>query len=669
MTPHRNTSSSQAFSRDMLEFRPEWQFDDPQTGVYYHSAVIPGKLFFTSLGGDISLNEAEKGIVYLERVFKDGMFSDSDYVRIADYSGVIKASINTRLLYANTLNRLNSFYNCKPVITYICGASQVMRAMLRIFSHVVNQKFVFVESVDAAFGILNSKNSEQVADDDAEVTISRREMEDFAATCGHLLFGEKNIDYADYDRRYPVQHPLNELYRIIVLLHSDIHELRQRERMQSEEIRTALDDSRKLNEQLAEEKRNVEQKEKTQQKLIEKLKNARLEAESANKAKSEFLTNISHELRTPLHAVIGMTELLIDTRLDKDQREYTDTLYSSAHMLLMLINDILDFNRIEEGHLDEEKAPFNLRQLFLDIIAIMKERASCKGLLLLGDIDEGIPERLIGYSGYIKQVLLNLIQNAIKFTYRGHIMVNARIVSESEEEVLIEVSVQDTGVGVPEKLQGQVFEPFTQIDASTTRKEGGTGLGLAIVKKLVAFMEGEIQIQSSEKDGSTFSFILSYEKLKDTENNAASEDEEAALERSRPVPAEPFLEQKEVLLVEDNTINQKVAQAMLEKMGYKVNIAFNGFEAVNALQHKNYSLVLMDLQMPVMDGYEATRTIRSSGRVLNCEVPIIAMTANATKEDQQQCLDAGMDDFVPKPVERKLMMDILKRWLPFDEKK
>lgn len=660
------SGNTRRLSYDMLEFHPEWQFDDPDSGVYYHSAAIPGELFFTSLGGDITLSAAQKGIPYVERVFADGIFNDCDYVRIADYSGVNKASVNSRLLYANTLNRLNAEYNSNPVVTYICGASQMMKAMLRIFSRVVNQRFVFVESVENAFRLLNSDSAEPLLGEKENVVVSRREIEDFAAMCGHLLFDENAPEYPDCDELYPPDHPLNELYRIIVLLRTDLQELRQKEQQQSEEIRNALEDARRLNQRLAEEKHNVEEKEKVQQELIENLKKARLEAESANRAKSDFLANISHEVRTPLHAVIGMTELLIETRLDNDQREYIDTLYSSAKMLLMLINDILDFSRIEAGRIDEEKEPFNLRQLLLDIVTIMKEKASCKGLVLAGEIDENIPKRLIGYSGYMKQVLLNLIQNAIKFTYRGHIMVSAKVVSENEDEVVLEISVQDTGIGIPEEQQDKVFDPFTQIDASSTRKEGGTGLGLAIVRKLVAFMGGAVQIKSSEREGSTFSFTLSFEKLKDVGNHAVIEHEGTALEKNRTV-AEKALEQKEVLLVEDNTINQKVAKAMLEKMGYKIDIAFNGAEAVDALQQKNYGLVLMDLQMPVMDGYEATRTIRSSGEVLNSEVPIVAMTANATKEDRQQCLDAGMDDYVPKPVERKVMMNMLKRWLPLNE--
>ena len=656
---------SPRFSYDMLEFRPEWQFDDPGTGAYYHSGVIPGKLFFTSLGGEVHFEAAQKAAAFVERIFADGGLKNSDYIRIADYSAVTKASINARVFYAKTINRINAAYNCHPLVTYICGASQMLRTMLTVFAHVVNQRFVFVDSVEEAFQSINREDTHYaISSDKEEVVISRKEIEDFVAMCGHLLFNDHDIEEYTACDFYPLDHPLSELYRTIVLLRNDLLELREKEREQQHEIRSALENAQKLNEKLIEEKHNVEKKELVQLRLIQRLKKARAEAESANKAKSEFLANISHEVRTPLHAVIGMTELLIETKLDKDQRYYTDTLYSSAKMLLMLINDILDFSRIEAGRIDEEKEAFNLRQLFLDIIAIMKEKASVKGLVLTGDIDDSVPGTLIGYSGYMKQVLLNLIQNAIKFTYRGEVAVIASVVSETEDAVVLKISVQDTGIGIPEEKQDQIFQPFTQIDASSTRKEGGTGLGLAIVRKLVSFMGGEVELRSSEREGSTFSFSLSFEKVKESGSHAAFDHEETGTGKCQADVSEMAVEKKEILLVEDNTINQKVARAMLEKMGYRIDIAFNGAEAVEALRQKNYGLVLMDLQMPVMDGYEATKTIRNSGKVLNSKVPIIAMTANATKEDRQQCLDAGMDDYVPKPVERKIMMNMLQRWLP-----
>ena len=653
------------FSYEMLEFRPEWQFDDQETGAYYHSAVVPGKLFFTSLGGDVQYEVVQKTVPFIERVFADGVLKNCDYIRIADYSGVTKAGINARILYASTINRLNAANNCRSVVTYICGASQQLKTMLRIFSRIVKQRFIFVDSVEEAFRYLNSDSSVQAPAQSDGVVVTRKEIDDFAAMCGHFLFGRKDFACSASNYLAP-DHPLNELYKIIVVFHDDLQELQKKEKEQKRKIEIALENARKLNEKLVEEKHNVEEKEQIQQTLIENLKKARLEAESANKAKSEFLANISHEIRTPLHAIIGMTELLIETKLDKDQRYYTDTLYSSSKMLLMLINDILDFSRIDAGRIDEEREAFDLRQLLQDIITVMKEKASCKGLVLAGDIDDAIPSRLSGYPGYMKQVLLNLIQNAIKFTYRGQVTVTASVVSETPEEVELRISVEDTGIGIPAEHLHQIFQPFTQIDASSTRKEGGTGLGLAIVQKLVAIMGSEIHVESSEKEGSTFSFILSFEKVDDSDETADDEAVSIQFGQGNAGESENETEKQQVLLVEDNAINQKVARAMLEKMGYDIDIAFNGAEAVEALRQKHYGLVLMDLQMPVMDGYEATRTIRSSDKVLDRNIPIIAMTANATKEDRQQCIEAGMDDYVPKPVERKVMINMLQRWLPLN---
>ena len=662
---HDQARNGSHFSYGMLEFRPEWQFDDPDTGAYYHSGVIPGKLFFTSLGGEGKLEDAQKAAAFVERVFVDGGLKNSDYIRIADYSAITKASINARVFYAKTINKLNTAYNCHPLVTYICGASPMLRTMLTVFAHVVNQRFVFVDSTEEAFQSINKESAhDSISSDKEDVVVSRKEVDDFAAMCGHLLFDDDHAIERMACDFYPIDHPLGELYRIIILLRDDLLDLRQKEKEQQREIRSALENARKLNEKLVAEKHNVEEKERVQQDLIENLKKARVDAESASKAKSEFLANISHEVRTPLHAVIGMTELLLETKLDKDQRYYTDTLYSSSRMLLLLINDILDFSRIDAGRIDEEKEAFNLRQLFQDIISIMKEKASFKGLVLAGDMDEGIPDTLIGYSGYVKQILLNLIQNAIKFTYRGQVTVTATAVSETNEEIVLKIFVQDTGIGIPEEKQRQIFHPFTQIDASSTRKEGGTGLGLAIVKKLVAFMGGDIQLKSNEKEGSVFSFTLPFEKVQDSGDQPAERAGNTGSGRNNAVVSERTAEEQRVLLVEDNIINQKVAQAMLEKLGYQIDIASNGAEAVEALCQKQYGLVLMDLQMPIMDGYEATRTIRNSGEVLDSKIPIVAMTANATKEDRQHCIDAGMDDYVPKPVERKVMVNMLQRWLP-----
>jgi len=670
MDPSQREENSLPLLRyDMLEFRPEWQFDDPDSGAYYHSGVVVNKLFFTSLGGDIEYEVAEKALAFVRKLFSDGVLRDCEYIRIADYSGVSKATINSRILYANTLNKLTEEYNCRPSVTYICGASVLLKTMLRIFSHIVSQRFFFVDSVDEAFRRINAHEMSGCVVSSESLVVTRKEIDEFAALCGHLLFEDTNVK--SFSRDYISEdHPLNELYKIIGVLHNDLGELKQKEKDQKKRLEEALFEARSLNQKLIDEKRNVEENERVQQELIDTLKKARVEAESANKAKSEFLANISHEIRTPLHAVIGMTELLLESSLAKDQQYYADTISSSAHLLLLLINDLLDFSRIEAGYIDQEKEDFDMRRLIGDIMSLMKDSASRKRLLLDSRVDERLSFCLTGYPGYLRQVLMNLIQNAVKFTYKGMVSLHVTLLSETPEHVSLEFSVKDTGVGIAEEQLKVIFHRFTQIDASSTRKEGGTGLGLAIVKQLVTFMGGEVSVDSRQGEGSDFRFSLTFDKAGEAKADQSSADlscrQKDGFRSSRSV--DDIIRPHRILLVEDNVINQKVAQAMIEKIGYEIDIAVNGEEAVEALQQKQYGLVLMDLQMPVMDGFEATRRIRKfGGLALNARVPVVAMTANATREDRELCLRAGMDDYLSKPVERQVLLDMLQRWLPFKD--
>jgi len=389
-----------------------------------------------------------------------------------------------------------------------------------------------------------------------------------------------------------------------------------------------------------------------------RLEATNLELEQTSKYKSEFLANMSHEIRTPMNGVIGMTKLLAETPLDNNQTDYVQCIQSSGDALLTIINDILDLSKIEAGKLEIEEIDFNIQSMITDFSKMISFKAKEKGLELNCYIAADLPAFLKGDPGRLRQILTNLTGNAIKFTSDGKVEISCKVNKVTEEVTELYFAVSDTGIGIPKDKHEMLFEQFTQADGSTTRNYEGTGLGLAISKQLAEMMGGEIGIESSEGKGSTFWFTVSLKPSEEVTSRGQASETGVPIGNSTTSTKADFSQTK-VLLAEDNHINQQVALGVLNKLGVQTDIASNGKQALDMLNKSNYDLVFMDMQMPVMDGITATREIRSQ----NNSIPIIAMTANAMPEDREQCLEAGMNDYISKPIEPQIVRSVLMHWV------
>nr|WP_167400497.1 PAS domain S-box protein [Flavobacterium glaciei] len=374
-------------------------------------------------------------------------------------------------------------------------------------------------------------------------------------------------------------------------------------------------------------------------------------AENAVKAKQQFLSNMSHEIRTPMNAIIGFTKVILKTELTSKQQEYLNAIKMSGDALIVLINDILDLAKVDAGKMTFEKTPFKMKSSIAAMLHLFETKIQEKNLKLIREYDNKIPDVLVGDPVRLNQIILNLVSNAVKFTSKGKITVSVHLLHENDDKVIIEFAVTDTGIGIPKEKTGQIFENFQQASSGTSRLYGGTGLGLAIVKQLVEPQGGSIRVRSTVNEGSTFSFTLSFQK---TSAEAELENEIMELDIE--------IKNIKVLVVEDIPLNQLLMRTLLDDFGFSRDIAENGKIAIEKLKEKDYDIILMDLQMPEMNGFEATEYIRNK---MKSKIPIIALTADVTTVDLAKCKAVGMNDYIAKPIDERLLyskiLGILKK--------
>ena len=617
---------------------PQTKWHTQTSSVQVTHEIRAHSIIFTQANGQLTQGDIPSILGEYEKLLQSPELAPGAIFRIADYTNATKSDWKGRLLLIQGLNKLHTTYNHTPLAMAIYGLNKNLRTAMKLAGKILDYPIFFATDKTEAFAYIH-KLQQHHSTEQFPTEEHSAEVEDILRFIATIIWD----DSMDIDQEQEDIHnqPLTPISEALLVVKQDVSQLLQEAKDQTEEIATK-------NSQL---KAEIKRRKVIEGRLIATMK----QVEAANQAKGAFLATMSHEIRTPMNGILGMLHLLKNTDLSEEQRKYINISSNSAASLLKLINNILDFSKVDQSQLQMEKIPFDLNELCTSCCHLFYTDLQEKPIELQCRIDPNLTQYIIGDPGKLRQIIINLLSNAIKFTPSGIITLQATIQTQTPEHISIQFTVRDTGIGIaPDKINS-IFNTFSQAEPSTTRQYGGTGLGLSISRKICQFMDGDLQATSTINEGTTFSFTLPF---------GLGE----PLLKPAPVPKteqrlRPSQQDTDILIVEDEPINQLFIETLLDQFGYQHDHAKNGLQAIEALEKKHYPILLMDCQMPVMDGYEATARIRTMS--FDKEAPIIiALTAHAMEGDRKHCLECGMDEYISKPIEPAILLKTLEKYQP-----